>query len=320
MTFFGLEMEVSDQAIALGTPSAALCAAFVCYSFVASTLSGNYSSVDRLWSIVPVLYSWTYLGTAYWTFGNSVWDNLEGAPRALLLTLLVTLWGARLTWNFWRKGGYSGDGEDYRWPILQRDYITHPVAWVLFNLLFISLFQHVLLFALTVPVLIVLTLGPGTWALTDLICSIVFILLLTGETIADNQQWKFQTKKYALLEKQFGSIDRVPMPHRLGFLTSGLFSISRHPNFFCEVGLWWTVFGFSILHPDVSLGLDKLHVAGGIGATLLTLLFQGSTNFTESISLSKYPAYSVYQSTTSRLIPWFPGRKLTASDAKRSVE
>lgn len=34
-------------------------------------------------------------------------------PRLNLMAVLVTLWGARLTYNFARKGGYTGM-EDYR--------------------------------------------------------------------------------------------------------------------------------------------------------------------------------------------------------------
>ena len=40
-----------------------------------------------------------------------------------------------------------------------------------------------------------------------------------------------------------------------------------------------------------------------IGAVLLTLLFIGSTVFTESISASKYPAYAAYRKETSMLVP-----------------
>jgi protein-S-isoprenylcysteine O-methyltransferase Ste14 len=41
-----------------------------------------------------------------------------------------------------------------------------------------------------------------------------------------------------------------------------------------------------------------------VGAALLSLLFQGSTRFTEELTLAKYPAYADYQRTTSRLLPW----------------
>ena len=40
-----------------------------------------------------------------------------------------------------------------------------------------------------------------------------------------------------------------------------------------------------------------------IGAVLLTLLFDGSVRFTESITKSKYPEYADYQKSTSRLLP-----------------
>ncbi len=43
-----------------------------------------------------------------------------------------------------------------------------------------------------------------------------------------------------------------------------------------------------------------------IGPVLLTILFVGSTRFTEQISLSKYPEYAQYQRRTSAVIPWFP--------------
>ena len=42
-----------------------------------------------------------------------------------------------------------------------------------------------------------------------------------------------------------------------------------------------------------------------IGAVLLTLLFIGSTRFTEKITLSRYPEYSEYQQQTSPVVPWF---------------
>jgi steroid 5-alpha reductase family enzyme len=42
-----------------------------------------------------------------------------------------------------------------------------------------------------------------------------------------------------------------------------------------------------------------------IGPFLLTLLFVGSTRFTEQISRSKYPEYELFQRSTSAVVPWF---------------
>lgn len=49
-------------------------------------------------------------------------DKLQhpGVPlntRLLIMALLTTVWGARLTFNFARKGGYRFDAEDYRWGL-----------------------------------------------------------------------------------------------------------------------------------------------------------------------------------------------------------
>ena len=43
-----------------------------------------------------------------------------------------------------------------------------------------------------------------------------------------------------------------------------------------------------------------------IGAAVLTALFQGSTAFTEELTLAKYPGYADYQRRTSRLVPMPP--------------
>jgi steroid 5-alpha reductase family enzyme len=48
-----------------------------------------------------------------------------------------------------------------------------------------------------------------------------------------------------------------------------------------------------------------------LGAVLLTLLFVGSTRFTESITKSKYPEYADYQARVSAVVPWFPRRART---------
>ena len=96
-----------------------------------------------------------------------------------------------------------------------------------------------------------------------------------------------------------------------GFLTTGLFRFSRHPNFFCEQAMWWTIYLFT-----VGVTGEYFHWSV-VGAVLLSMLFQGSTEFTESLTLKKYPEYADYCSTTSRLVPFFAGPPLdeAAADA-----
>jgi steroid 5-alpha reductase family enzyme len=68
-----------------------------------------------------------------------------------------------------------------------------------------------------------------------------------------------------------------------GFLTSGLWRYSRHPNFFCEQMVWWTVYAYGC----ASTG-EWVHWTM-VGPVLYTLLFQGSTPFTEWSEKSRIP-------------------------------
>jgi steroid 5-alpha reductase family enzyme len=80
-------------------------------------LTDNYSHVDRLWSILPGFYAWWFLCNSLFTQSKrqSLFDiKSDNDFRILAITLLITVWGLRLTYNFWRKGGYSLKEEDYR--------------------------------------------------------------------------------------------------------------------------------------------------------------------------------------------------------------
>lgn len=253
------------------------------FCWVASLISRDHSWVDRLWSIVPVIYVWIFAAAA--GFADARLDVMAG---------LVTLWGARLTFNFARKGGYAGV-EDYRWPILRKR--LGPLGFGVFNILFIVIYQHALLVLITLPALTAYEnrgtpLGP-----LDAICVIIFLGLLAGETIADQQQWDFHRAKRAAV-----AAGKEPETR---FLQSGLWRFSRHPNFFFEQAQWWVFFLLGAVAAGSVLQWTVL------GAVLLTGLFVGSTIFTESITRSKYPEYADYQATTSPIVP-FPPRRRTA--------
>jgi steroid 5-alpha reductase family enzyme len=258
-----------------------VCGSFTLASFFMGLFIGDNSWVDRSWSIVPVIYVWIL-------FFNGRPDS-----RLIAAAALITLWGARLTFNFARKGGYS-DKEDYRWAELRR-IVNNRTLWALFNFFFISFYQQILIFLFTIPVYFIYLYRGKPFGKPDLMLSLLFIIFLVIETIADQQQWNFQQNKKAAsgtAEDTDGDIAR-------GFITHGLFRYSRHPNYFAEICIWWTVY---LLGCSASGNWFNWSCAG---AFLLTLLFQGSTLFTEYISGMKYPEYSVYTKETSKIFPWF---------------
>ncbi|WP_345799947.1 DUF1295 domain-containing protein [Microbacterium sp. AZCO] len=291
-----------------------LVAAVSCaFCWIASLITKDTSWVDRIWSIVPVVYVWIFAisGIVASGSGGEVlagtapgdWYVDGGDPtRLIVMAILVTAWGARLTFNFARKGGYTGM-EDYRWAIL-RARMT-PWQFQLFNVFFIVLYQNALLVLITLPAYVAWQY-PVPFTGWDAVFAALFAAFLVGEFVADQQQWDFHRAKKAA----GGTLDP-------GFVTTGLFRFSRHPNFFFEQAQWWAFYALGAT-AAVASGLGVLGGAINgtiVGAALLTLLFIGSTIFTESITASKYPAYADYKRTTSMLVPLPPRRRATKATA-----
>lgn len=254
-------------------------------TFLVSTLTKNYSQVDKLWSVIPIPYGWI---VAY--FSN--WE-----PRIVLMAVLITIWGARLTYNFARRGGYSwkfwtGE-EDYRWAILQaKPGFEQKWKWVIFNLLFISAYQMALILMMTLP--IVKAMGsnaPLGWA--DYLLAAIVIGLVAIEFIADQQQYNYQQAKHALLKRG----ESLPPFYKVGFTHTGLWGVIRHPNYMAEQGVWLTFYFFSVVATGHWINWSIA------GCLLLVLLFKGSSDFSEEISAKKYPLYARYQKEVGRFLP-----------------
>lgn len=86
-----------------------------------------------------------------------------------------------------------------------------------------------------------------------------------------------------------------------GFLSSGLFRYSRHPNFFAEFSIWWVIYAFTSASFSAPISFDLSLVVPTetpinwtiMGAFLLQLLFAGSTHMTELVSAGKVFSFCV---------------------------
>jgi len=267
------------------TASIALVVALLC--FIISELAKNYSQTDKVWSTAPILYVW------YMTQAANYDD------RMVLMAILVTIWGLRLTYNFSRRGGYSWkfwEGEeDYRWAILRKEqtFLQPEWAWRLFNFFFIAGYQNALIFLFTTPILAAYTNETIALSWIDYTLASIFAFLVLYETIADNQQWDFQNKKQAFIKVG----EPLSGDYAKGFLTNGLWRRSRHPNYFAEQAIWITFYLFSIVATGEWINWSM------IGCLLLLLLFYNSSVFSEAISAKKYPLYKKYQSEVPRFFP-----------------
>ena len=271
-----------------------ICGCSAVYCFVVGELTRNNSQMDKLWSLLPIAYAWVIAARA-------------GMPvRMVVMACLATLWGARLTFNFGRKGAYKlifWEGEeDYRWVLLRsrKEFQPHW-KWMLFNFFFISIYQNVLVLMTTLPALVLMNSDkPFGWM--DGVVAALMLGFIIYETVADEQQWAFQTAKWKMI-KAGKKLEELPSPLNLGFNTTGLWGVSRHPNYFAEQGTWAAYYVFSI---GAGIGILNWSI---IGDLLLMVLFQVSSSLAEEISGGKYPEYEKYCGSVPR---FFPGKKYSA--------
>lgn len=268
-----------------------VCAGSGLYCFIVGELTGNNSQMDKLWSLLPEIYTWIIAA-------------MDGfSARTVVMAVLATLWGARLTYNFAKKGAYSirfwSGEEDYRWRILRARKEFQPRwKWMLFDLVFISTYQNVLVLMTTFPALVSMG-SERPFGIIDALAAVLMFFFICWEAIADIQQWRFQSTKYKLLAEG-KKLEELPAPYNKGFNTEGLWGVSRHPNYLGEQSIWASLYLFSI---GAGVGVINWSICG---ALLLVVLFQGSSAIGEEISSSKYPEYKRYQQQVNR---FFPGKR-----------
>ncbi|KAH6687155.1 hypothetical protein F5X68DRAFT_133951 [Plectosphaerella plurivora] len=260
--------------------------------FLVAEFNRNYSQVDRAWSLLPNLYVLHFC----------LWARLAGveANRVEFLASATMVWSARLTYNYNRKGGYNVGSEDYRWAIVKSK--VPALVFVIFDLVFIAAIQNVLLFAFSAGPAYILMLTSKfepeitswDWGYMSILLGLVFM-----EWVSDGQQWSFQEAKRAYLRdaKVPANAGYTREELDLGFVTTGMWGLSRHPNFAAEQLIWFMLYQWSCYAAKV------LHSWAFAGSASLLLLFQGSTWLTEAITAGKYPGYTHYRQKVGCFIP-----------------
>ena len=174
------------------------------------------------------------------------------------------------------------------------------MQWIIFNFAFISLYQNILLLLIATPSIVahivVTSCGKDSpLNMYDYVAATLFLVFVVIESIADNQQYRFQTEKYRRREAG----EPLTGEFADGFQRSGLFAIVRKPNYSAEQAIWITFYLFSV----GAVKGEKFINWSIIGSILLCALFQGSGWFTEKITVGKYPKYTEYMKAVPLYIP-----------------
>jgi steroid 5-alpha reductase family enzyme len=229
--------------------------------------------------VVDVAWSLGFAGVALiaWLLGQG------DEPRRMLICGLVAIWSLRLGGYLWLRVAKEHPHEDGRYAALRRQYPRH--TWLMF-LGFFQL-QAVLLVVLSIPFALAASnpsSGLSAWEWSG---AALWLVAMAGESLADFQLHRFRSKP-----ANKGRVCR-----------SGLWRLSRHPNYFFEWLVWVAYFLFALGTPDG-------WIAVLCPALMLFFLFKVTgIPATEAQAVqSRGDAYREYQRTTSVFVPWFPGK------------
>ena len=260
---------VSDRGSLLWTAAAADLAATVVV-FVFSLILDNSSVYDPYWSAAPVPI------LAYWLAATG-----ELSARRVIVVALVAFWAVRLTYNWLRRWRGLAD-EDWRYADYRRlGWAYWPVSFLGFHL-----FPTVIVFMGCVALLPAFGAGSNQLGILDFAAAAVTLGAILMETTADRQLRRFlKTRKDASQ-----------------ILDTGVWALSRHPNYFGEVLFWWGAWLFG-------LAANPAWWWTVIGPVAVTGLFLGvSIPMMDKRLLSRHPRYAEIISTRSAFFPMPPSR------------
>ena len=244
-------------------------AAAMALTAYAARRAGRYSVVDTTWGLALAAVALVA------AVGGAALDT--GEPwRRWLLVVLVAVWGSRLSWHMHRRN--SGHGEDPRYTAmlagaspLQRAvkvWVTQGAAVVLVGL----------------PVTVA-AVTAGGWAPQVPAGLALWLLGVSFEAIGDAQLARFKANP----------------AHRGRIMDRGLWSWSRHPNYFGDACVWWGIWlvslttWWSLLTVIAPLAMTYFLVFA-TGARLLDKHMQGR------------PGWAEYAARTSMFVPLPPRR------------
>jgi steroid 5-alpha reductase family enzyme len=232
----------------------------------------NSSIVDIFWGTGFVIFTW---GAFLLTPDGFI-------MRKVLLCVLVTLWGLRLSLHILRRNW--GKPEDFRYQIWRKEA---GKSWWWKSLFKVFILQGILLLIVAVP-LLVDQINPLPAYLTWL-DRLVIPLWLVGFTFEALGDWQ-------LLRFKADPVNKGKL------LTTGVWSYSRHPNYFGDATQWWAYYLIAL-----SAG-GWWTIFSPMIMTYLLLRVSGVTLLEKTLKETK-SGYQEYTETTSEFIPWFPRRK-----------
>ena len=217
----------------------------------------------------------TYLGVCVYSLFAT--QSIQNASYGnLLLAGAIIVWAIRLGSFLFAR--VHKTGKDGRFDSIKTSYSQFLMTWTL---------QGMWVFICSSAALVAISSPTGVVVNNLFIVGLaVFIIGFAIEVIADNQKSKF----------------RLDEKNRNMFINEGLWSRSRHPNYFGEIMLWT---GITIMSIPSFKGLNFLALFSPVFTYLLLNHISG-VRILEARGNEKWgnlPEYQEYKKQTPKLIP-----------------
>ncbi len=225
-------------------------------------------------SIVDIGWGSGFALSAIYTFIRNPDSGLKG----ILITGAIVIWGSRLTYHIAKRN--IGKPEDYRYVDMRKRWGDKYVL--------IKAFLNVYFLQLLIQYVVTLPVIYGNSGYQEIKWFNVIGIGLWGIGFFFESFGDYQLKQFKKNPENKGKL-----------MDKGLWSLTRHPNYFGDSAMWFGIFLIAIT--DIS-GLWII-----VGPSLMTffLVFVSGVKMLES----KYKGredYDRYKKRTSIFVPWFP--------------
>lgn len=235
--------------------------------FIIGQITKDNSVVDIAWGFGFVVSAW-----------YSLFRNSEIGAKGILIAICITIWGLRLTYHLAKRN--IGKAEDYRYVEMRKHWGNHFVLLKAFlNIYFL---QMAIQYIVTLPIIY------GNTTTQELYWYNWLGLFLWGIGFFFESFGDYQLKQFKKDPKNKGKL-----------MDQGLWSLTRHPNYFGDSAMWSGIFLISFtnwhgLWVIVSPCLMTFFLVFVSGVRLLEKKYEGR------------PDFEAYKKRTSAFIPWFP--------------
>lgn len=182
---------------------------FMLFMYAAAQIKKDNSIVDIGWGMGFILITLSLILSS----GNAAID-------AYYFSSMIFIWGIRLTLHIYSRA--KGRGEDFRYAEWRKNW-GRKAAWIAFYKVF--MLQGLLMLFIALPVLVYFDKRGDENIILKISGAVIFIIGFLFEAVGDMQLSNFK--------KNPSNKGRI--------ITSGLWRITRHPNYFGEAVLWWGI-------------------------------------------------------------------------------